>query len=165
MNRSKRMQIQAVAVLFGIFFLFLLVIAGLVIGIGRKEQPQGAYITGQDARILLEAAGIPWEPNADAQAEAENITFAEVTESFGNITELKEKLAELNNRYEPEHAVLQEDWYALYDACLAAKGLTDSITRVEFVPLGKEGEQLITEDGAYPFRSPEFLRYRFLCSI
>lgn len=171
MNKSERMQFQAVAVLLGIFFLFLLILAGIFIKVrGKKEQPEGEYIKEQDARILLEAAGI----TSTDGTEQDYVTFAEVLASFGEIPQLQERVSSLEDIYEDEYTVLREDWYALYEESLQAKGLTESITKVEVVSLGS-GDQiqnasgeimpenvLITEDMMYVFESPEFSAYRFL---
>ena len=183
MNKSKRMQFQAVAILFGIFFLFLLVIAGILLGIKHKEQPEGEYIKREDATILLDAAAVSWTPHGDAQREADEaekvvakgdagtetenlsakyVSFAEMCDSFGQISELEKSIAGLEEKYEPEHVVLKEDWYDLYEQCLTVKGLSEQITRVEVVALDYDENMLIAEDGAYPFCSPDFLQYRFL---
>lgn len=181
MNKSKRMQFQAVAILLGIFFLFLLVVAGILLGTKRKEQPEGEYIKKQDAGILLEAAGVAWTEHTDVQnvqsgAEEEStgadgagdavtlefVTYAEVCDSFGKLAEMQASVTGLEEKYEPKQFVLKEDWYALYEQCLTVKGLSEQITRVEIVPIGYNENLLITEDGAYPFQSPEFLQYRFL---
>ena len=169
MNKSQRMQFKAVAVLLGIFFLFLLVIAGIVIGTRQKEQPEGKFIKAQDAQILLEAAEIEY-----ASYEAEYVTFKEVLADFGTIVQLQESVSELENKYEYEHLVLKEDWYSLYEQCLIAKGLTTQINRIEIVSLGA-GEELTdasgnpmpenvltTENKEYAFVSPDFLQYRFI---
>lgn len=179
MNKSKRMQFQAVTILLGIFFLFLLVVAGILLGIKRKEQPEGKYINRQDAEILLEAAGVAWtehtkvenvqdrvkEEGSDGAGTAEFVTYAEVCDSFGQFAELQASVTGLEEKYEPKQFVLQEDWYALYEQCLAVKGLSEQITRVEVVPLAYDGNFLITEEGAYPFQSPEFFKYRFLTVV
>lgn len=173
MNKSERMQFQAVAVLLGIFFLFLLILAGIFIKVrGKKEQPEGEYIKKTDAAILLEAAGI--SSAGGSLEEQEYVTFAEVKGSLGEIPALRERVSFLEDTYEEEYMVLKQDWYALYEESLQAKGLTESITKVEVVSLGS-GEQietasgegmpdnvLITADAAYAFKSQEFSNYRFL---
>lgn len=169
MNKSQRMQFKAVGVLLGIFFLFLLVIAGIMIGTRRKDQPEGEYIKVQDAQILLDAAEIEYGTYG-----AEYVIFEELLADFGAITQLQEAISELEKKYEYEHMVLREDWYALYEQSLLAKGLTEQINRIEIVSLGAGAELtdasgspmpenvLITEDKEYAFVSSDFLRFRFI---
>ena len=177
MNKSQRMQFQAVAVLLGIFFLFLLIIAGIVIGVGkRREQPEGEYIKKQNADILLTAAEMTGI-GSGMDPEEPFVTFAQARESFGVFTELREQIARLEEVYEDRHRILSKDWYALYEEVLKIKGLTERITRVELVPLGF-GEQvknaagetlpesmLVTKDSAFSFLSEDFKEYRFMTVI
>lgn len=176
MNKSRRMQLQAVAVLIGIFFLLLLVLAGIFLKTERKEQPEGEYIKTQDVTILMEAARLF---GSETFLE-EYVTFGEVMEVlernsvvFANSVKLEDMVTELERKYAPEHFFLKEDWYILYDELSAALGYEESITRMELVSLGagtqvtdEQGASLaentlITADGAYTFQSPDFLRYRF----
>lgn len=171
MNKSGRMQMQAIVVLLGIIFLLILVVAGLLWGKNKNEQPKGTYMNIQDVEILTEAAGIL---HADASDANDYVTFETVLADFGGITQLQKPLAELEKRYESEHYILKEDWYLLFDSYLETVGLSGNINRIEIVSLGA-GEQLtdaagnsmpknvlITEEKEFAFVSPDFYNYRFI---
>lgn len=169
MNKSQRMQLKAVAVLLGIFFLVMLVIAGVYVGTRTKGQPEGEYMKAQDAQILMDAA-----ETSHSTYGAEYVSFQDVLNDFKAIVGVKEKIVEFENKYESDHMVLKEDWYALYDEFLRVNGLAETINRIEIVSLGAGAELtdalgnpmpnnvLITEGNEFEFVSPDFEKYRFM---
>lgn len=169
MNKSERMQFKAVVVLIGILFLVVLVVAGIVVGKRTIKQPVGEYIKAQDAGILLDAAEV-----AHVAYKSEYLSFSELLDDLGVITQLQESIKELEKKYENEHFVLKKDWYELYDEYLLVCGLEESISCIDITSLGagiqledadgnKMSENvLITKDCAYEFVSQDFMQYRFI---
>ena len=69
--------------------------------------------------------------------------------------------------------MLEEDWYACYDALLGECGMRDSISMEDVTVLGIGGEvadgsdgvlpehTLLAEEGYFPFRSDAFARHKY----
>lgn len=172
MNKSQRMQLKAIAVILGTIVLIVLGIIGIFYTAQRTGQPEGTYISREDAGILLHAAGISGWEEAGVEEAAEYITFRELLNSFENQKDMKEGLNALGKKYQAKHFVLLEDWYEIYDLYLQKQGLTEMIAQIEITPLGFGTEvvladgntlaekTLMTPDAIYAYEASVFENYR-----
>lgn len=171
MNKSRKMQVQAIAIIIGIIILIILALIGIFYTIQHKTQPAGEYITREDAYILAKAMGLPDGRKGDENGE--DLTFGELKAMFQDTSELEALIKTLGKQYDEKYTVLKKDFYEVYDLAIEKKGLSDVITQLEITSLGdssqiltKEGrtlseKMLATPDAFYPYESSAFSQYHY----
>lgn len=114
----------------------------------------------------LESVAPSGEGQADKAKPEEG--EADLEEREGERAAIEELKREYKKKYQKEFRLLKEDWYRMYDALLAYRGMGDIIQKADVTVLGcgsevtdKEGEvleegKLLAEEGIYSYCSDEF---------
>lgn len=176
MNFNAKQLAKLALIFFGLLFL-------VCIWLGRRqEQPtaeiEGEKITVEDVEILLDALGISLsvsdidhsgqyqnsQKKGSQEAEDGNayLTYGQYGEICRQIGKEEWGLPDYKDRYEPEQALLKEDWYEAFRILLAYLDTESSIweTTVFVLKIDSEKGEAYTENGAMqganPYCSPAF---------
>lgn len=165
--------------------IFLGLLFLLCIWLGRRERGRealtGEKISVEDVGILLQALGISLEDssvlegaedsgekqNEQAEGEAEEdtgvyLTYGQYIEICENIKGEEMDLPDYSQRYEEEHAMLKEDWYAAFRRMLAYLDTESSVweTTVFLLKIDEKTDTAYTENGGmqtpYQYHSQAF---------
>lgn len=148
-----------------LIFFGLLFIVCLFLGrrqVQEKTPPEGERITVEDVEILLDAMEVSFAiPESGAEGQRQTGQDAVGEESgyftYGQYLALCESLAEeewglpdYGERYEPEQALLKEDWYQAFRILLAYLDTESAIweTTVFVLRVDEEAAEAYTESGA-----------------
>lgn len=154
-------------IFFGLLFLVSIFMGRRV----KKEEetvPEGEKITVEDVEILLDALGVSFSmPAADNGEKIQKLRVGETQEAgenetaayftYGQYEELcrqvgKEEwqLPDYSDRYQPEYALLKEDWYRAFRIFLAYLDQESSIweTTVFVLKVDSGAGEAYTENGA-----------------
>lgn len=148
-----------------LIFFGLLFIVCLFLGrrqVQEKTPPEGERITVEDVEILLDAMEVSFAiPESGAEGQEQTGQDAAGEESgyftYGQYLALCESLAEeewglpdYGERYEPEQALLKEDWYQAFRILLAYLDTESAIweTTVFVLRVDEEAAEAYTESGA-----------------
>lgn len=148
-------------IFFGLLFIVCLFL-------GRRQaqeplQPEGERITVEDVAILLDALGVDFSiPSSDGDGQPQTDTEVAGDEkdiyfTYGQYRVLCEYLPsqewglpDYSGKYEPEQALLKEDWYRAFRIFLAYLDTESSIweTTVFVLKTDQEKAEAYTENGA-----------------
>lgn len=128
----------------------------------EKTLPEGERITAEDVAILLDALGVSFSiPKSGTEGQPQTGQDVAGEENgyftYGQYLALCESLAQeewglpdYRERYEPEQALLKEDWYEAFRILLAYLDTEASIweTTVFVLKVDEEAAEAYTENGA-----------------
>ena len=151
-----------------LIFFGLLFIVCLFLGRRQKQEetpapPEGERITAEDVEILLDALGVSFSMAAsgsdrttqsaqetDGEEDAAYFTYGQYGELCRQIGEEEWGLPDYSGQYEPEQALLKEDWYDAFRILLAYLDTESAIweTTVFVLKVDEEKQEAYTENGA-----------------
>lgn len=151
-----------------LIFFGLLFIVCLFLGRRQKQEetpapPEGEGITAEDVEILLDALGVSFSMAAsgsdrttqsaqetDGEEDAAYFTYGQYGELCRQIGEEEWGLPDYSGQYEPEQALLKEDWYDAFRILLAYLDTESAIweTTVFVLKVDEEKQEAYTENGA-----------------
>ncbi len=147
-----------------LIFFGLLFLACLLLGRRQAEKetaPEGEKITVEDVKILLDALEVPVSlPDVEGSGQQQSeqgkgeggayLTYGQYEEICSQIGEEDWQLPDFQNRYQPEQALLKEDWYQAFRVFLAYLDTESSIweTTVFVLKIDSEAREAYTENGA-----------------
>lgn len=150
MNVNAKQLAKLALIFFGLLFL-------VCIWLGRRQsQPlpeiEGEKMTVEDVEILLDALGVSVSlSEADrTQQGASYLTYGQYEEICRQIGKEEWQLPDYIDRYEPEQALLKEDWYKAFRILLAYLDTESTIweTTVFVLKIDSEKAEAYTENGA-----------------
>lgn len=160
-------HIQRLAKLSLIFFGLLFIVC-LILGRRQKKPeiapPEGEKISTEDVEILLDALGVSFsildsdgdrEPQGNQEAEGEEnasyFTYGQYEELCSRIGKEEWKLPDYSSQYNPEDALLKEDWYKAFRFLLAYLDQESAIweTTVFVLKIDSGTGEAYTENGAW----------------
>lgn len=170
MSKSGRMLMKLLLIIIG--FIVIGYIFAVSFRIGKREQPEGEYISVQDAQILMEAL---LEKNAEHTEGTANLTYGEfliLTKDMPETEKIAEYRRVYQTKYEENFFFLKEDWYLFFEELLVCCDMQDSIVPVTVRILGageevsEEGavlsqNQLLTMEGVLFYQSDLFSEYKY----
>lgn len=148
-----------------LIFFGLLFIVCLFLGrrqVQEKTPPEGERITVEDVKILLDAMEVSFaipESGAEGQEQTEReeahkesgyFTYGQYLALCESLAKEEWGLPDYGERYEPEQALLKEDWYEAFRILLAYLDTESSIweTTVFVLKVDEEAAEAYTENGA-----------------
>ncbi len=163
MRYDAKILAKLALIFFGLLFL-------VCVWLGRKKEerkpPEGEKIALEDVGILLQALGISGEDisflQEDGANAADSLTYGQYIQIYELLDGERIGLPDHANRYQEEHALLKEDWYASYRLMLAHFDQESSIweTTVFLLKMDTETKTAYTENGGiqtpYQYRSSAF---------
>ncbi len=173
MDINAKQLAKLALIFFGLLFLIC-----IWLGRGRRRpQPlppvEGEKITVEDVEILLDALGVSVSlTEADGAGQLRGgqeagegiayLTYGQYEEICRQIGKEEWQIPDYRDRYEPEQALLKEDWYEAFRIFLAYLDTESSIweTTVFVLKIDPEKGEAYTENGAMqgasPYRSAAF---------
>lgn len=160
-------------IFFGLLFIVCLFL-------GRRQaqeplQPEGERITVEDVAILLDALGVDFSmPPSDGEGQSQTgmevagdekdiyFTYGQYRALCESLPEEEWGLPDYSDKYEPEQALLKEDWYRAFRIFLAYLDTESSIweTTVFVLKTDAQKAEAYTESGAmqgaFPYVSTAF---------
>ena len=190
LGREEKMFLKLLFILAGM--LVIGYILAVSIRMNRIRQPEGNYIRLQDVLILTQALDGKFEANygsdgryavwqealaVDGESKLTYGQFldwadmlrADIPETPGD----REIRSMFGRKYRDSHFMLEEDWFACYDALLEDCGMQDTVSMENVTVLGvgsevSDGEggvlpdyTLFAEEGIFPFRSDAFAEHKY----
>lgn len=162
MNFNAKQFAKLALIFFGLLFL-----AGIFMGRRMKKEeetvPEGEKITVEDVEILLDALGVSFSmpasgngekpqdsPEADGEESAAYFTYGQYEELCRQIGKEEWQLPDYSGRYQPEYALLKEDWYRAFRIFLAYLDQESTIweTTVFVLKIDSGTGEAYTENGA-----------------
>lgn len=169
--RDSKFLIKLALIFFGILFL-------VCVWLGRsqtdREAPEGEKISVEDVQILMEALGVSWEPEKEADSSlAANgtsgnttgetpLTYAQYIDIYRQIDGASYSIPDFADSYRQEDMLLKSDWYEAYRLMLVHLDPNSSIweTTVFVLKIDAEEKKAYTENGsmqgAYEYCSSAF---------
>lgn len=174
MDRKLQNLAKVFCIIAGLFFL-------LWVSIRQKEPekkaaPEGEYISREDVAILLEAIGQKPEWEAAPMKAPEEIgeeelkaandtffTYAQYRELYERIGGAEKEIPDYSEKYEPEYAMLKEDWYQVYHLMLAYFDTDSAIwkTTIFILKVDPQEKKLYTQNSEYTYVSSSFAASEF----
>lgn len=162
MNFNAKQFAKLALIFFGLLFL-----AGIFMGRRMKKEeetvPEGEKITVEDVEILLDALGVSFSmpasgngekpqdsPEADGEESAAYFTYGQYEELCRQIGKEEWQLPDYSGQYQPEYALLKEDWYRAFRIFLAYLDQESTIweTTVFVLKIDNGTGEAYTENGA-----------------
>lgn len=166
MKRNAARFVKLALIFGGLLFLTCLFL-------GRRQgqpdapvPPEGEKITAEDVEILLDALGVTFpspdsdregggrtsQKNAAREAEADTVyfTYGQYEALCRQIGEKEWQIPAYKDRYEPEQALLKQDWYEAFRILLAHLDSQSAIweTTIFLLRVDPEKKDAYTENGA-----------------
>lgn len=160
MNFNAKQFAKLALIFFGLLFL-------VAVWMGRrmtKEEetvPEGEKITVEDVEILLDALGVSFSmPVSDGAESPQDVseeekgdiyfTYGQYEELCSQIGKEEWQLPDYSGEYQPEYALLKEDWYKAFRIFLAYLDQESSIweTTVFLLKIDSGTGEAYTENGA-----------------
>ncbi len=182
MNKNVRMFLKVLFCVIGLFI--IIYILAVSVRMGRIKQPEGEYISLQDALLLSEAlelgdgaeaafSGLKGELSADSEAV---LSYEQFLILFSAIVPQDAASAyekEYEEKYKEGFFFLKDDWYRLYDSLLTYYDMRERIVFDSITILGTGQEvwdekgnslaerEMLTEKGKFSYASDSFAEYKY----
>lgn len=159
MKYDAKLLIKLALIFFGLMF-FICILLGRRTEI--KKEPEGDKIALQDVKILLEELNSSLFDTTVLSGVSDRLTYGQYITICRELDEEVPGLPDYGNRYEPQHEMLKEDWYAAYRVMLAYLDVESSIweTTIFLLKTDEKTKDAYTENSTnqepYHYFSTEF---------